>query len=57
MESTNRGMEVLWATRLADGKECVVKTRQKATAVESAHDFVHGCKLVDAMRYLASLFV
>ena len=30
MESTNRGMEVLWATRLTDGKECVVKTRQKA---------------------------
>ena len=30
MESTNRGMEVLWGTRLSDGQQCVVKTRQKA---------------------------
>eukprot|EP00438_Fugacium_kawagutii_P032224 Skav231684 [mRNA] locus=scaffold597:911419:924323:+ [translate_table: standard] len=29
MESTNRGMEVVWGTRLSDGRQCVVKTRQK----------------------------
>jgi len=36
MESTNRGMEVLFATRLSDGKECVVKTRQKGNSFKSA---------------------
>ncbi|CAJ1342310.1 unnamed protein product [Effrenium voratum] len=36
MDSTNRGMEVRWATRLADGHECVVKTRQKGISFKSA---------------------
>lgn len=35
MESTNRGMEVLWGTRLSDGKQCVVKTRQKGVSFKS----------------------
>lgn len=35
MESTNRGMEVLWGTRLSDGKQCVVKTRQKGISFKS----------------------
>jgi len=35
MESTNRGMEVLWGTRLSDGQQCVVKTRQKGISFKS----------------------
>jgi serine/threonine protein kinase len=35
MESTNTGMEVVFATRLADNEEVVIKTRSKATSFKS----------------------
>jgi len=35
MESTNAGMEVLFATRLVDGEEVVIKTREKAKSFKS----------------------
>jgi len=38
MESTNTGMDVVWATRLADNVQCVVKTRKKAESFKSATD-------------------
>lgn len=38
MESTNSGMQVLFATRLSDGKECVVKTREKARSFKSGSE-------------------
>jgi len=36
MESTNAGMHVLFATRLADGEEVVVKVREKSRSFKSA---------------------
>ena len=36
MDSTNRGMEVVWGTRISDGRQCVVKTRQKGVSFKSA---------------------
>eukprot|EP00930_Biecheleria_cincta_P022799 TRINITY_DN16584_c0_g1_i1.p1 TRINITY_DN16584_c0_g1~~TRINITY_DN16584_c0_g1_i1.p1 ORF type:complete len:348 (-),score=68.08 TRINITY_DN16584_c0_g1_i1:198-1241(-) len=38
MESTNKGMEVVWATRLADQRQCVVKVRKKNESFKSASD-------------------
>jgi len=35
MESTNAGMQVLFATRIADGMEVVIKTREKAKSFKS----------------------
>jgi len=35
MESTNAGMEVLFATRLVDGEEVVIKTREKSKSFKS----------------------
>jgi len=35
MESTNAGMEVLFATRLVDGEEVVIKTREKGKSFKS----------------------
>uniref|UniRef100_A0A7S0B5N5 Protein kinase domain-containing protein n=1 Tax=Pyrodinium bahamense TaxID=73915 RepID=A0A7S0B5N5_9DINO len=35
MESTNAGMQVLFATRLADGVEVVIKTRKKSKSFKS----------------------
>lgn len=38
MESTNKGMEVVWATRLADQLQCVIKVRKKGESFKSASD-------------------
>lgn len=38
MESTNKGMEVVWATRLADKLQCVIKVRKKGESFKSASD-------------------
>jgi len=38
MESTNKGMEVVWATRLSDQLQCVVKVRKKGESFKSASD-------------------
>jgi len=38
MESTNTGMDVVWATRLADNWQCVIKTRKKAESFKSSTD-------------------
>jgi len=38
MESTNKGMEVVWATRLADKLQCVIKVRKKSESFKSSSD-------------------
>jgi len=38
MESTNKGMDVLFATRLSDGLQCVVKTRKKGESFKTPQD-------------------
>lgn len=38
MESTNTGMDVIFATRLKDGQRCVVKTRKRSNSFKSVSE-------------------
>jgi hypothetical protein len=47
MESTNKGVEVLFATRVRDGKEVVIKARQKCSSFKNLAEEQAWCRSME----------